>query len=384
MTTPPDPVPIPRYRLFERWVAIAAGAAFLAILAYAALRDKPFGLQQFFLLRLFAAIFAMAIGSYLGGSLHVEVNTPGLVIRACGAAAFFVLVWLFNPPQLVAPQAGKPGDYDKDTALAIIAQMKNGNDGAAEKSTRDALTKYPESCRLNYNLACIDSRVSATLPPDDPQRSQRLDEADSSLRKAIQNGALSLILVDEKIESPVDFVLNDADLQPLLAARPGLRPLIEGHRSDFTPVMGTKSYSEGGCFGGDTLITMASGELKPISAVAEGEEVSTGRSSPSKSRVIAVGHVFGDVLVINEQLCVSSSQPLLLAGGQWKPARDVVGGDVLARTAGNCTITSLNVATRHQKVYWLAVTPCHQYVAGGFIAHNKLGFDGARFGEPGQ
>lgn len=88
-------------KTWEKITMIASGAIFLlVILALAVLvpEPKPF---QIFAFRVVLAVAASAFGCAIPGLLHIEGRVAMFTLRAGGALALALLVYKFNPPELI-------------------------------------------------------------------------------------------------------------------------------------------------------------------------------------------------------------------------------------------------------------------------------------------
>jgi hypothetical protein len=86
---------------WEKITMIAAGAATVAVLlSIAVLLPQPTDFQ-IFVFRIVLAIGVSAFACVIPGFLNLESRSRLLALRAGGALAVFVLVYLWNPPQLV-------------------------------------------------------------------------------------------------------------------------------------------------------------------------------------------------------------------------------------------------------------------------------------------
>jgi len=89
-----------QWKRSERMFGLVFGGAtilFLAVVAIAVPDPKPFAR---FVFRLIAALGAGAVGAFLPGSLSTSLKRPSFAIRASGAIALAVIVYLINPPSL--------------------------------------------------------------------------------------------------------------------------------------------------------------------------------------------------------------------------------------------------------------------------------------------
>jgi len=91
----------------ENWQQLAAfgcGLLFVALMLIIAVAIPSPTATQWFVFRVVLALAAAGIGAVIPGLIVVNVSKS---VRAGGATALFVLVYLLNPPQLVvsAPQS---------------------------------------------------------------------------------------------------------------------------------------------------------------------------------------------------------------------------------------------------------------------------------------
>lgn len=91
-----------RSRFFrENWqqmTAFGCGVLFVAVMLVIALAVPNPTPTQWFVFRVVLALAAAGIGAVIPGLIVVNVSN---IVRASGAIALFVLVYLWNPPQLV-------------------------------------------------------------------------------------------------------------------------------------------------------------------------------------------------------------------------------------------------------------------------------------------
>lgn len=88
-------------------IASAFGVTFVAALIILAIKfpdPTPF---QYNIFRIVLSLAASGVATTIPGFINIEVNpTTGFLIRAGGAIAVFVIVFFFNPAQLIkAPEA---------------------------------------------------------------------------------------------------------------------------------------------------------------------------------------------------------------------------------------------------------------------------------------
>ena len=118
-------------------IASAFGVTFVAALIILAIKfpdPTPF---QYNIFRIVLSLAASGVATTIPGFINIEVNpTTGFLIRAGGAIAVFVIVFFFNPAQLIkAPRGGGnkppvnkinlsiPGGWSFEEAARSIANV---------------------------------------------------------------------------------------------------------------------------------------------------------------------------------------------------------------------------------------------------------------------
>lgn len=82
------------------------GMTFVGVLAYAALRDAPpLQEQNFFLLRVIAAISSAAIAAILPGFFQLRSRNTRVGISLGAGAIAYILVWTYNPPAIITQRS---------------------------------------------------------------------------------------------------------------------------------------------------------------------------------------------------------------------------------------------------------------------------------------
>jgi hypothetical protein len=85
---------------WQKGTAFGCGVLFVALMLILAIAIPNPTATQWFVFRVLLALAAAGIGAVIPGLIVVNVSK---VVRAGGAIALFVLVYLLNPPQLVVP-----------------------------------------------------------------------------------------------------------------------------------------------------------------------------------------------------------------------------------------------------------------------------------------
>lgn len=127
----------------DRWFAFAFGVIFVSALLYLSVLFPNPTATTFFIFRVVLALAAAGVGAVIPGLLIVHV---GKIVRAGGAIALFVLVFLINPPALVAP-------HDVDTVERAELALSSGDTTSAITLFSEALTYNPKNWRAQSGLA---------------------------------------------------------------------------------------------------------------------------------------------------------------------------------------------------------------------------------------
>ena len=132
-------------------VAFAFGAIIVvAILALAILFPEPTSFQ-YEVFRIVLAIACGGLAAVIPGFLTVRIDALGIAIRAGGALAVFILVYFFNPAQLVISKA--PLDLESRLLQEIKNYKKDRDtDKVIEKSLK-LLEISPYSLESVYHAA---------------------------------------------------------------------------------------------------------------------------------------------------------------------------------------------------------------------------------------
>jgi hypothetical protein len=117
------PVPVPQHT-WEKIAAFVFGVVFITTLLVVAIAFPQPTSFQYEVFRIVLAIACGGIAAVIPGFLAVSMDTKGLVIRAGGALAVFLLVYFFSPARLVSSDA----DPSIVGMLQRIEGMQRGGD----------------------------------------------------------------------------------------------------------------------------------------------------------------------------------------------------------------------------------------------------------------
>lgn len=149
--------------------------------------------------------------------------------------------------------------------------------------------------------------------------------------------------------------------------------------SHVNPLLSTHDVGgKGGCFTGETQITMADGTTKAIKDIQKGDKILTKLNEYSSELVPA--EVTGlqkkfvsEYLVINDSLEVTEEH-IVFANGAWTRVSDLkVGDSLLSQDGRDVKIASIRRVVKPVWVYNIEIKGAHTYMAGGFYVHNQKG-----------
>lgn len=125
-------------RNWQMLLAFGFGILFvLALLVLTIFVPSPTD-AQFFIFRVVLALAAAGIGAIIPGLIEVSVSTS---VRAGGAIALFVLVYLFNPPGVLrtaVPEATIKQTTNGQNSPAVVSQGPVTITDQAKEKTREA------------------------------------------------------------------------------------------------------------------------------------------------------------------------------------------------------------------------------------------------------
>jgi len=138
---------------------------------------------------------------------------------------------------------------------------------------------------------------------------------------------------------------------------------------------------KGGCFTGDTQISMADGKTKAIKDIQKGDKILT-KADENSPRLIpaevtgkTMKHVT-EYIVINENLKVTTEH-VVFANGGWNKVANLRLGDSMVDEKGNIVkITSMKRVIDPVDVYNIEIKDYHTYFANGYFVHNDKGDGG--------
>lgn len=227
--------------------------------------------------------------------------------------------------------------------------------------------------QLNYDQSQKDLNITMTTNKETYRPGEQVnmqirvtDKNNTPVQAAVNVSAIDEALTAIQWENPIDV------LDSLYAKLPlPLTYSYESHKSVIMPVA-----EGGGCFTGETLITMSDRTKKMISDVKIGDTILTRRSAGDNSMVEArvsnkLVHLVDDLLVINNKLKVTPEH-IIFVNGRWQAAGQVAVGDYLTDESGSMVrIESIQHLLDPVRVYNLQIQTYHTFFANGIYVHNE-------------
>lgn len=203
----------------------------------------------------------------------------------------------------------------------------------------------------------------------------KIEEAYEHFDNILNKELFIFLKLYENIEDPINYILDDPDLVTLFNIYPALVARVKAYQTIFRPIMGTKEYAGGGCFAAGSLVQMANYCTKPIEKIVIGDTILgyDMNGSECENKVVDCGTTVANIIIINNKIKASVTQPLYLIEEKWIRADELsLGSNLLAQSSQSLLIESLESENYPQTVYWLEVEPYHTYWVDGILAHNKL------------
>ncbi len=171
--------------------------------------------------------------------------------------------------------------------------------------------------------------------------------------------------------------------------------LVENFENSVNAVISSQSSADGmahqtfdaggGCFAYDTLVLMGDNKLKRVIHVRTGDRV--------KSLDMQTGKIVDKVVInkyrsdvdhyylINGELKITKSHPVLTEGGNWVMVADLKVGDRMVGLDGLIQIRSFEKVDYSHRVYFLGVEDTHNYFVSAYgrsfyTVHNSAGGGG--------
>jgi hypothetical protein len=101
---------------FDRVVATLAALVVVGLAVFLLVRNQPIAdLKLFFVLRVIVSFSAAVLGATIPGFLDIRWSGSGLIVRAGGALALFVLTFVYTPDLLADQGSSKPALIQSST-----------------------------------------------------------------------------------------------------------------------------------------------------------------------------------------------------------------------------------------------------------------------------
>lgn len=131
----------------ERVTALFVGVAIVGVVLYLVIRNKPFTDPDLVvILRITLSLACGILGFSIPGFLEVKYNVGGFTIRACGAAALFVITF-FGTPHVTALHLSSAVVELDEIDLVDLRSSLSGEHADSEMANSAALLTVPLSFR---------------------------------------------------------------------------------------------------------------------------------------------------------------------------------------------------------------------------------------------
>jgi uncharacterized protein YfaS (alpha-2-macroglobulin family) len=231
-------------------------------------------------------------------------------------------------------------------------------------------------------------QLHITLEPDKPA----YEPGDTAtINVSVQNGAkqpvkteLAMAVVDQSV-----WALSGIKLADIFETfyRPKNHRVntsnvlsISLDRINATIGLGSKGGSGGGCFSGDTLVSLADGSSKPINQIVAGDEVLT-RKNESELTTATVNRVmihdvdeYVRLALSDRTLTTTAVHRFYVAGKDFIPVEKIKPGDKVIDDRGKWhQVKSITTISQPLRVYNLEIDTAQTYLADGIWVHNEKG-----------
>ncbi len=248
-------------------------------------------------------------------------------------------------------------------------------DGKTYKQANSTNIEYKREMK-NLKLK-IDSNKEEYKPGEEVSLSVYVTNNDGAPMPA----KINFNIVDEAYYKTVYSGMSDPLEQIYYSSGSGILLSYFTHNNPLNAKSG--EGGKGGCFTGETQISMADGTTKAIKDIKKGDKILTKENEFSSKLIPAevVGKTIKNVseyFVINENLEVTAEH-VVFANGQWIKVADLKLGDSMVDKDGHLIkIASMRPVVKSVDVYNMEIKDYHTYFANGFFVHNEKG-DGAYY-----
>lgn len=142
--------------LWEKLLAYVAAFVALALVAFVVIRNEPFASPNIVvLLRTILSLSVAVLGATIPGFLNITWERGGLLIRAGGALALFLLTFLFTPhvlPMDIEERLDAIDEGVQDIRVNLIAQLDELMADAEDELANDSVPNDERATRARVTL----------------------------------------------------------------------------------------------------------------------------------------------------------------------------------------------------------------------------------------
>lgn len=187
---------------WEKITAFGVAVAVVVVVLYIAVREIEVPARNFVLLRIVLSFALAVLGAVIPGFLHVGLTMKGVVIRACGALALFVITYFFTPtiiPRDEGPKSGNAEQRPENIEIAGVSFIEGEEDARAPRldlqftnqGVRSAfVTKFNVNAKKVWRLAELPRAAAEVVIPVEADYAVKLKPSSTpyTRTKAISHG----------------------------------------------------------------------------------------------------------------------------------------------------------------------------------------------------
>ncbi|PIQ67849.1 hypothetical protein COV92_00850 [Candidatus Uhrbacteria bacterium CG11_big_fil_rev_8_21_14_0_20_41_9] len=278
-------------------------------------------------------------------------------------------------------------EVDSSADYSFTFEQKHAPNVVLKAVYFDGQTYKIAGNQFNYSGAKLDTADSELNIQVKTEKIEYLpgEEVKLNVKVVDKNGAgkkanVNVNVVDEAYYAVSNESVNTLD--NLYASVPG-GEIIDSFSHKYSGLLTIPGGAEGGgCFLGETQITMADGSKKNIENIEAGDMILTRLSEKSNTlvpgRVLETfEHYVSEYMIINGSLKVTPVHKVYMNGG-WQVIGNAEVGDILINSEG-FPVRIDSIEWKHEPVYVynFHVETYHTYLANDIYVHNDKGGDGS-------
>lgn len=188
---------------WEKITAVAVAFFIVGLISFLVIRDRPFSDLNFVIfVRILLSLSCSILGAVVPGFLQVDMRKKGLVIRAGGALALFIVTFFFTPS--VISSVYKP----KVNSPSFVEENHKDNHRNSQSKSKSLLVKIPDISSSSVN---IENKQNESIHEDSSEYNKKIieDFADRMCGPSDKVcGTENIIELNEKAESELKSIIG--------------------------------------------------------------------------------------------------------------------------------------------------------------------------------